>query len=405
MSTALLKKLFFFGFLYFVQGTALSYFQNFQKPYLASLGISSAHIGILTSLLLLPFLLKIAFGFLSDQIPLGRFGKRKPYMAIGLILSSSCFFLASQNLPDQGFYIFSAFMILASFGVAIFDAAADGLAVESTTEDQQSTVQSAMIGGKAAGFIVMSLVFGSVAQKHGYGPTLMLIAVACLLPFFLFRSIAPEPQKSGTEERLSKDDFKHLLNGAFAFFALYAVGYSMVNFGIDGLITYYLSSNFGIEKTQIGQYGSLRGVGGILGAIGAAIAFAATASSPSKRKYFKVAMTASLLLSLGALTAANLLNGSNFHIFAIGWGFAWGFQETVFVTIAMSFCRVKLAAATFASLMAIANFGTAIGEGFGTGFVDTLGFETVFFIFAILAWIALIFLRQSLNLSERNKSL
>lgn len=393
MSRELFRKLFFFGFLYFVQGTALSYFQNFQKPYLASLGISSAHIGILTSLLLLPFLLKIVFGFVSDQIPIGRLGKRKPYMAIGLMLSSCCFFLASQNLPDQSFYVFSAFMIVASFGVAVFDAAADGLAVESTTEDQQSTVQSAMIGGKAAGFIVMSLVFGTIAQKYGYGPTLMLIACACLLPFFLFRSIPAESKSADSDKKLSKEDFKHLLQGAFAFFAIYAAGYSMVNFGIDGLITYYLSSNFGIEKTQIGQYGSLRGLGGIVGAIGAAIAFA-------KLRQFKVAILGSLLLSLGAFAAAYLLDGTNFSVFALCWGFAWGFQETVFVTIAMSFCRVKLAAATFASLMAIANFGTAIGEGLGTGFVDTLGFQKVFVVWGVAAWIVLFFLYKSLKKSS-----
>lgn len=391
MSSSLFRKLFFFGFLYFVQGTALSYFQNFQKPYLASLGISSAQIGVLTSLLLLPFLLKIVFGFLSDRIPIGKFGKRKPYMAIGLSLSAICFFLASQNLPDQNFYIFAGFMIVASFGVAIFDAAADGLAVESTTEDQQSSVQSAMIGGKAAGFIVMSLVFGTIAQSYGYGPTLMVIATACLLPFLLFRSIPQEAPTLQEEDRLCKKDFKHIFQGSFGFFAIYAVLYSAANFGIDGLITYYLSSDFEIEKTQIGQYGSLRGLGGIIGAIAAAWAF-------SKANYFRVAIAGSALLSAGAITAAGVLNGQNFHIFAITWGFAWGFQETVFVTIAMSFCRVKLAAATFASIMAVANLGTALGEGLGTGFVDRLGFQQVFLIFGALAWIVLIFLKRSLNL-------
>jgi hypothetical protein len=47
-------RLSMFGLLYFVQGSALAYFRNFQKPYLDRFNIDADLIGLLTSILLVP---------------------------------------------------------------------------------------------------------------------------------------------------------------------------------------------------------------------------------------------------------------------------------------------------------------------------------------------------------------
>ncbi|NJM09943.1 MAG: hypothetical protein HC883_03370, partial [Bdellovibrionaceae bacterium] len=52
------RKLLFFCLLYFIQGAALAYVINFQKPYLAGQGIPKETIGLFTSLLLIPFIAK-----------------------------------------------------------------------------------------------------------------------------------------------------------------------------------------------------------------------------------------------------------------------------------------------------------------------------------------------------------
>jgi len=59
------------------------------------------------------------------------------------------------------------------------------------------------------------------------------------------------------------------------------------------------------------------------------------------------------------------------------WGIAWGFQETVFVALAMNLADLRIAASMFALMMAISNLGTAVGEGVATALVDDLGFTTV----------------------------
>lgn len=81
-------RLSMFGLLYFVQGSALAYFRNFQKPYLHSLNVAPDVIGLLASILLLPFILKIFIGMLSDKVSLFRLGHRQPYIILGLLLAA-----------------------------------------------------------------------------------------------------------------------------------------------------------------------------------------------------------------------------------------------------------------------------------------------------------------------------
>ena len=81
-------RLSMFGMLYVVQGAGLAYFRNFQKPYLDGLHIDPDVIGLLSSILLLPFILKIFIGMLSDRVNLAGLGHRRPYMALGLILAA-----------------------------------------------------------------------------------------------------------------------------------------------------------------------------------------------------------------------------------------------------------------------------------------------------------------------------
>ena len=66
----------------------------------------------------------------------------------------------------------------------------------------------------------------------------------------------------------------------------------------------------------------------------------------------------------------------------IVWGIAWGFQETLFVALAMDLSDARIAASMFAIMMALSNVGTAIGEGVATGLTDDIGFAAIFWLLA-----------------------
>ncbi|GAB4473869.1 MAG: hypothetical protein Kow00124_13260 [Anaerolineae bacterium] len=369
-STSRAFRLTLFGLLYFVQGVGLAYFRNFQKPYLDGFQIDADVIGLLTGILLLPFILKIFIGMLSDRFNLLGMGHRKPYIMAGLILAAIGFGAAAFVLPSVSFTAFAAFIVLGSFSVALFDSTADGLAIDITPKAEQGTVQSVMVGGRAVGFIILSLLFGALVSSAGYRVVFLIIAAAMLIPLIWVTRIQ-EPEERPARQSFEWRAFREMLRPRFLLFAAYAVLYSIVSFGVDGLVTFHMSQSFNAPETQIGLYGALRGLGAALGALGAGLLFDRVGRQIS-------GYGAIVLISIGAALIGTAPGVGMLLGLGVIWGLAWGFQETVFVALAMEIADVRIAASMFALMMALSNVGTAIGEAVATGLTDNLPFSTVF---------------------------
>jgi PAT family beta-lactamase induction signal transducer AmpG len=373
-----------FGLLYFVQGAALAYINNFQKPYLDSLNIDASRIGLLTSILLLPFIFKILIGLLSDKVSLFRLGHRKPYILTGLIMGAIAFLLVSRVLPDRNFMLFSVLIFLASFSVAFFDTCTDGFAIEITPEKNYGRVQSIMISGKAIGFIILSLVFGYLVKRSSYSVIFIIIGLLMMIPF-IFALFASDPKKIREENQFEWKAFSLLITPVFLVFALYAVLYSIVSFGVDGLITYYMSNDLHAPERAIGQYGALRGIGAILGAIIGGI-------SMDRIGHRRIPYLAVFVLSAAACLMGLSSSISTVLGLAVFWGFAWGSQEAVFFSLAMSLTDIRIAASMFAIMVALSNLGTAITNGVSTALSATVGFHRIFLFLAGFNFVNLLLL-------------
>jgi PAT family beta-lactamase induction signal transducer AmpG len=367
-------RLALFSSLYCVQGVALAYFRNFQKPYLDSLAVDPDVIGLLTTILLLPFVLKIFIGMLSDQVNLLGLGWRKPYIFLGLGLAAAGFGAAAFVQPDVNLTLFSVLIVLGSFSVTLFDSATDGLAIDITPRKEHGTVQGTMVGGRAAAFVLLSLVFGFLAQRYGYPIVFLIIAGGMLIPLVWVVQVR-EPSRRVEQQAFEWSAFRALARPRFLVFALYAVVYSVGSFGVDGLVTYFMSDTFQAPENVIGQYGALRGVGAVAGALVGGLLIDRIGRRRS-------AYGAVVLLSAGA-ALISLAPGLNLLLgLGLVWGIAWAFQETVFFALAMDLADTRIAASMFAIMMAISNLGTAVGEGVATGLTDNLGFVPVFWILA-----------------------
>lgn len=366
-------RLAFFAMLYFVQGVGLAYFHNFQKPYLDSFAIDADLIGILTSILLLPFILKIFIGMVSDRVNLLGRGHRIPYIVLGILLASAAFVGLSFVSPGEEFTLYLLLAVMASFAVTIFDSTADGLAVDITPDDEYSQVQGIMVGGRAVGFIILSVIIGLIAQSAGYRPVFLIIAACMLLPlFWVLRAKEPaETSRIGFEWAA----FKAMLKPVVIIFVIYSILYSIVSFGVDGLITFHMSQTFHAPESLIGTYGALRGIGAVIGAVAGGVLM-------KKLGAKKMAYLALALLSIAAILLGFAPGISMLLIMGVIWGAAWGFQETFYLSFAMRLTDPRIAASMFALMMAISNIGAAIGEGVATGLTDNLGFQPVFFILA-----------------------
>ena len=155
---------FMFGGLYFVQGVIQAYQLNFFKPHLNSVGIEADRIATLAGLALVPFMLKWVFGIISDRFNLFGKGYRMPYMVVGLIICAFAFGSAFFIDPADQFGAMTAIILIGVSAMTLFDATADAFAVDITAPEEHGVVQSVMTGGRAAGFIILSLAFGFIAE-------------------------------------------------------------------------------------------------------------------------------------------------------------------------------------------------------------------------------------------------
>ena len=364
-----------FALLYFVQGSALAYLRNFLKPFLDSQGIDVDVIGLFAGLLLIPFVLKIFIGMLSDRVNLLGYGHRKPYIIIGLLGGALAFVIAAFMLPITHFAPFAVLILLGAFCVALFDSTADGLAIDVTPMPEQGRVQGVMVGSRAAGFIILSLVFGTMVQRQGQETVFLVIAATMVLPILLVVRLR-EPASRSENQSFDKAAFAALRRPRFLLFAAFAVLYPITAYGIDGIVTLFMSSELQVAETTIGQYGALRGFGAVIGAVLGGLLL-------DRIGRLTGSMAALLLITLTGLWLATAVQVNSILVIGFFWGIAWAFVETIFVALAMALADTRIAASMFALTMAISNIGVGIGESVATSLTDDIGFTAVFTLLAL----------------------
>jgi len=362
-------RLTMFGALYVVQGVGLAYFRNFQKPYLDGLGVDANTIGLLTLILQLPFVLKIFIGLVSDRVNLLGLGHRKPYILLGLLLAALSFGGAAFALPDRHLGTFSLLVILGSFSVTLFDSTADGLAIDITPRDQQGRVQGVMVAGRAGAFILLSLAFGGIVQRYGYQPVFLAIGAAMLLPL-AWVVVLREPAERDATARFEWSAFRELGRPRFLWFAAYAVIYSVGSFGVDGLVSYFLSLEFGAAESVVGRYGAMRGLGAVAGAVVGGLLL-----DRISRRWS--ALGATVAITVGAILLGLAPTAGAVVALGLVWGVIWALQETVFFALAMGIADARIAASMFAIMMGVSNLGSAVADGAATALSDDLGFRGV----------------------------
>lgn len=126
-----------FGSLYFTQGTIMGFFAALNALYLLDNGLQMTDVGIFGMIALLPFVLKIGLGIISDRINLFGMGHRKPYIFIGLAVQLLCLIVAPFINPGTHFWGYVAMAFTLQLGMALYDTCTDGLALDTTPLEEQ----------------------------------------------------------------------------------------------------------------------------------------------------------------------------------------------------------------------------------------------------------------------------
>ena len=171
-----------FGALYFAQGAILAYFTALNALYLLSFNLTMSQVGVFSAIALIPFVLKIFFGMLSDRVSLLGRGHRKPYIVLGLLIQATGLVIAPFIHPGLYYWEFALLAFILMAGMALYDTCTDGLALDTTPAAEQGTIQGVMVGGRALGVVVISAAIGALAQHTGWAVAFWTLAVITLAP-------------------------------------------------------------------------------------------------------------------------------------------------------------------------------------------------------------------------------
>jgi PAT family beta-lactamase induction signal transducer AmpG len=369
-----------FGSLYFSQGTILSYFTALNAIYFLDKGLSMTDVGIFASIALIPFVIKVFLGMLSDRVNLFGLGHRKPYILIGLLVQFICLIAVPFIDPAQHYWGFVSIAFILQMGMALYDTCTDGLALDTIPEDEQGTIQGFMVGGRALGVVITASLVGLLAENVSWLAVFWLLAGFTLLPM-------PLVLKVKEAERVEERAFDW---GAFSAFrqksviALAGLGFVffLIIAGANQLVNPFLETEYSISLTMAGLFTTVWGVGVVLGGVvGGALIQKIGKSLGTK---------ISLVISFVSILALAFISGPNlaWPLVAL-FGVAYGTYQTVYFALAMNYTDARIAASMFSILMAVTNIAQGVGMALSGVMADSIGFRWAFVVLAAVNFLAL----------------
>ncbi len=364
-----------FALLYFTQGTILGYFASLNALYMLDSGLDMGKVGIFSSIALIPFVIKIFFGMLSDRVNLLKLGHRRPYIVIGLLVQFACLLLVANINPGQNYWLYVALAFLLQLGMAFYDTCTDGLALDITPEHERGVLQGFMVGGRSIGVIAAASAAGWIAQHMGWSSVFYFLAILTLIPLpFIF--FIKEMVRTA-EMRFQWSAFSAFKNRQVIAAAAVGLIVFLVIVGANQDINPHFSARFGIDLATAGLVTTVWGIGCVAGAFLGGFVMDKTGN--------RNALLLSLILVVPALLLLAFVPSIPFMwIAAVFFGLAYGLSQAVYFALAMKYTQPAIAASMYSILMAVTNVGQGIGLGVAGGLAKNGNFALVFILFAAI---------------------
>ncbi|MDM7972637.1 MAG: MFS transporter [candidate division Zixibacteria bacterium] len=370
-----------FGSLYFTQGIVLGYFASLNALYLLANGLDMADVGIFSSIALIPFVLKIFFGMLSDRFSFLGLGHRKPYIVMGLLVQFACLIAVANINPGQHYWTFVGMAFLLQLGMAFYDTCTDGLALDLTPEHEKGLLQGFMVGGRSVGVIVAASVAGLIAMSS-WPNVFYFLAILTLLPFTLLFFV----------KEISRAEIGRFNWHAFSAFKKPSVwgaaGVGLIIFlvvvGANQIVNPSFAAKFNISLSTAGLVTTLWGIGCVAGAVSGGLVM--------DRAGDKAALWMSILGVAAALVCLAIVNWLPLAFAAaVFFGIVYGASQAIYFALAMKYVEPSIAASMYSILMAVTNVGQGIGLALSGLLAKNAGYSITFFVFGALMFLILPF--------------
>lgn len=380
--------LYLFAALYALQGIIVGYFFNFSYGYMSAAGIADTTIAAVQSIALLPMVFKFLAGPISDRFSLFGLGRRKPYIMLGLILQTAGLFTVSLINPAANLELFTGLLFTAIVGLALYDTCCDGMVIEATPEEDRNRVQGIIMAARFIAAMASSIVFGlwlaysGNGPIHGYG-VLIACALLGLIPFTQALRIS-DPQQGPGAERFRWSALRVLYRPRVLVLLLFGALYSTISYAVEvNLSAFYASPGLEMGSDAVGGLGALRYIGRAAGAL----LLPVLALRFRRMRLVLIGVLILAVTSSGQAFAYELLTAG---LWGLLFGIANGWNDALFCVLAMDASHPKMAASTYALIMAVSNISLLGGYLFAVGVAVTGSYATVFLISGAIMLIAVV---------------
>ncbi len=392
-----------FAIVYFAQG--MWYLPNLSITFLLkeTFGLSAAQTAAFFSITVIPWLIKPAYGLISDFVPL--FGRRrKSYFLLTTGLAAATGYALSM-LGSYTYWGVAIFFTLMGLGLAFTDVLVDAMMVENGQRlGLTGPFQAVQWASISAASILVGVGGGWLAQNAPLSVTFLLSAIFPVVSLAIGVWAIREPRVSAVDRHFQETwnairgaiGSRHLwIVAGFIFFYNFSPSFGPA-------LIYYSTDILHFSKIFLGTLDSLTYASGIAGA---ACYFAYSKSVPF-RWLIHFAIGAGVVATLAYL-------GYMGHVSAVVLALAFGcvgmFIQLTFLDLAAKACPKQAEGTFFALLMSVYNGGVQVSQIVGGGLYDWVGFTNLILIsaaFTALCWFLVPFVKlQEIEARARRDAL
>ncbi len=393
------------GVFYLFQGFYFVGMATYTLAIMANWGLPPPTQASVTAVLALPLYVKVIPSLLSDRMPIGRWGRRKPYIFIGGLLYIPGFIFLITYQRFGAAWMGSILLILIAW--LLVDSPLDALTVDITPKDRSAQIRSAASAGRLFGSGISSLVVPILGPRIGWTSVLVILGTGALISSGAALLLRDNPvsrvvlqQEMPLREVLRKAFGRPLVWLSIFFFLFFTT------WRVGRLINIYLLTELGWSGSpeMMTTYGVLSIIGRGSGVLGALLAGRLPAKWLTSFKFY-----AGFLMAIWILTApwlaVNRAPDSLWLIYVgkIARGVVSGMSSVLMAALVMRVCPKSIEGFTFALMSSVMNFSNAtVGPKTATAFSDQLGLIPSIFTLIPYGLLSLVFLYPLLKQLNRS---
>ncbi len=396
------------GVFYFFQGF---YWAGSYLYIMVSMGMWSVPIATqatVGAILGIPTYIKMFPALISDRVPIGRWGRRKPYIIMGLLLYLPGYALLISTREFSALWVGAIVVALVAW--MLVDGVLDALTVDITPQEKIGRMQSVASASRLAGVALSSLVVPFLGAQWGWTAVLVLLGGCALIQSSVTLLYKETPISRELLARYTplgkvvKASFGQPLMWVSMAFALFFTA----NRGFGNLINAYLLTELGWsgQADMVQYFGLLRLLGALSGVIGAVLM-----GRIAPKRFLSVKFTAVYLVFFWlAITPWFLVMRAPDNLLLITlakiiFGFTGGINSVLTLTVAMRACPPSLEGFMFATIVAMGDVGNlTLGPKTVTAFSPVLGgLVPAFFTLIPYGALSVVFMRMVLRGLEKQE--